>query len=512
MFRLFLSLGCLGAAPMLAPAVAAAAPGVVTPATPPREEPPEPAPAPLNDSAGPAPAASATTGPAQPSADSGDALGFGAPENTALPPPPPPQHWSVYGTVRSDWALWTERLSGNPFAKGRQSVDLNVRFKKNIFRLVLSGHAEYDFAYLYQRDSFDQPTLDSYEWQLFPREAFAGLTLGRFELTAGYQVVPWGHGELLSPVDIAMPRDQREPGLQEPANLRLPVLSTRLSYFRGGHRVELMMIHLPAFGLRPAPSSSFNSLPALFSTTDATAAGLSSDPLIGRRYNDITPGFNQQLLWRYTYNGPRVDLGVYAGTLLDLRGVFVVSDTQTFLKSDTMDLRHDRFAVLGTSGSAPLRWFLLTWEASCELGRSLNVGQFSTGTLDSERAYLVNTMLGVTFTGVRDLRLSVELLKPWVINDRDDWLQVPDRPVFAARAAYSLFSERLQLSVVASFIGFSLEQGWFLRGEGSFTIRDGLKVSAGYITYQPGTELGPFYGFAQHDRFYAGLRWDFTLL
>jgi hypothetical protein len=484
-------------------AAAGEAPVLDVPAPAPPDE-PEPPPAPSEiKSEAPPPAAPAP-------ADSADALGFGAPA-VAAPPPPPPQAWSVYGTLRGDYGLWTERSYTNPFAKARQGIDLNVRFKKDIFRLQLGGHAEYDFAYLHQSDSYDQPTQDLYAWQLFPREAFAALTLRSFELAAGYQVVPWGHGEILSPLDVAMPRDLREPGLAEPGDLRLPVLSTRLSYFRGEHRVEVMFIHLPAFGLRPPPSGPFSSLPALFSTTEATAAGLSASLLFGRSFDETTPSFNQQFLLRYAYHGPRADIGVYAGTVLDQRGIFIATDSQTFLSSTTLELRHERFGVLGTSGSVPTRWFLFTWEVSADLLRALNTGQFYTGDVDSDRAYLVNTMAGLSFTGVRDLRLSLELLKPWVLNDRDDWLLIPDRPVFAARASYTLLRERLQLSAVASFTGFQLEQGWFLRGEGSFTIRDGLKVNAGYITYQPGSEFGAFYGLDTHDRFYFGLRWDFTI-
>ncbi len=453
-------------------------------------------------------------GPAEPTApsSSADALGFGEPVVSAPPPPPPPQEWSVYGTIRSDWALWTERIDSNPFAKSRQSLDLNVRFKKSIFRLVLSGHAEYDFAYLYKNDTYDAPTQNVYAWQLFPREAFAALSLPSFELAVGYQVVPWGHGELLSPLDVAMPRDQREPGLQDPGDLRLPVLSSRINYFRGVHSVEFMMIHLPAFGFRPTPNSLFSPVPALFSTPQAVAVGLSPDLLIGRSYDETSPTFNQQFLLRYAYHGPRVDLGVYAGTVLDQRGVFATTDASTFLASTTLGLQHERFGILGTSGNLPLRWFLLNWELSSDLARMLNTGQFDSGNVSTDRAYLINTMVGLSFTGVRDLRLSVEFLKPWVLNDRTDWLLVPDRPVFAARASYSLFRERLQFNVVASFIGFHLEQGWFLRGEGSFMIRDGLKVNAGYITYQPGSEFSTFFGLGLHDRFYAGLRWDFTLL
>lgn len=496
------------------PAAADVSPGLQVPDPMPPEE-PEPPPSgalpdkpkdpPREDGTQPAPA------PALTPADSTDAVGFGAPI-VAAPPPPPPQAWSIYGTLRGDYALWTERFDSNPFAKARQGIDLNVRFKKDIFRLQLGGHAEYDFAYLHQSDTYDQPTQDLYSWQLFPREAFAALSTSSFELAAGYQVVPWGHGELISPLDVAMPRDLREPGLAEPGDLRLPVLSTRLSYFRGDHRVEVMAIHLPAFGLRAPPNGPFSSLPALFSTDEATAVGLSATTLVGRRFDETTPSFNQQFLFRYAYHGPRADLGVYVGTVLDQRGIFIATDSETFLSSDTLELRHERFGVIGTSGNVPTRYFQFTWEVSADLARALNTGQFYAGNVDSDRAYLVNTMAGVTFTGIRDLRLSLEFLKPWVLNDRDDWLLIPDRPVFAARASYTLFRERLQLSAVASFTGFQLEQGWFLRGEGTFTIRDGLKINAGYVTYQPGSEFGAFYGLNTHDRFYFGLRWDFTIL
>lgn len=444
-----------------------------------------------------------------------DSLGFGPPGPGAAPAPRPQRDWSVLLATRTEGAGWTQRLDSFPLAKLRLGTDLSVRFKRGVFRLVVSGHAEYDFAYLVKGDRFDSPTVSTYERQIFPKEAYASLSVRSFDVIAGYQMVPWGHGELLSPLDIAMPRDLRETGLQEPSELRLPVLGTRLAYFRDAHRFELMAIHLPDFGLRPSPGSSFSPLSALFSTSEATAAGYSAELLHGRGYRQTTPEFNQQFLMRYGYAGTGVDLGIYLGMILDQQGV-LVSSTEAMQSSDTIELHHDRFVVAGTSGSHASGWFSFNWELSADLARPLNVGQLTTvpQTIDSTRAYLINTMAGTSFTGVRDLRLTLELLKPWLVQvqNRTDWLSPPDRPMAAARASYSLFRERLQLAAVATFIGLRLEQGWVLRADASFVIRDGLKVNAGYITYNPGSEFGPWYGLTSHDRLYVGLRWDYVLL
>ncbi len=201
-----------------------------------------------------------------------DAFSFGEEDNQDSPAapvtkPPPPSAWSLTGFLRSDWALWTERLDSTPLAKGRQSVDLALGFKKGIVRVLLTLHGEYDLAYLVDRGSHDEPTREAYEWQVNTREALVALSLGEFELTLGRQIVAWGEGDALSPLDVVNPRDMREPGLADLDDIRLPVLASRVGWFRGPHRVEVMMIHESDFGYRPSPTHPTAPSPRCSATT-----------------------------------------------------------------------------------------------------------------------------------------------------------------------------------------------------------------------------------------------------
>ena len=123
--------------------------------------------------------------------------------------------WSVGGFLRSDLGLWVERFETNGFAKARQSLDLSARYKIKNFRAIASVHGEYDFAYLYKRDTYDAATLDVYEYLIDVRDTYLVGTIEDFDITVGKQIVVWGQGDMMSLVDVVCPRDLREPGITD---------------------------------------------------------------------------------------------------------------------------------------------------------------------------------------------------------------------------------------------------------------------------------------------------------
>ena len=103
-----------------------------------------------------------------------------------------PSPLSLRGFLRSDWHLWTERFDGNPWAKGRQNLDLIFTAKYKFLQFKAEVHGEYDFAYLHERSSYDNPTLREYEFQVLTRDVLMAFSLGAAELTIGRQIVTWG--------------------------------------------------------------------------------------------------------------------------------------------------------------------------------------------------------------------------------------------------------------------------------------------------------------------------------
>ena len=431
----------------------------------------------------------------------------------------PSKPYSLTGFFRSQWSLWAERFDSNPFAKGRQNIDLTFSYVSDIFKLYLSGHAEYDFAYLVERDSYDGPTLDAYEWLVDTREAYASVNLGPVQLTFGRLIVEWGDGDSFSPLDVVNPRDGREPGLSDLDDLRLPSLGTRLQVSTSvGLMFELMILHESWFGYTQPLRGPFSPFDKLLTDDPAVGALLGGRTLDYAHKQKRFDGDNQQVFARITYKGAGVDLGFYAASVLDRQGVLDPPEIAQLVVANPVVLTfdHPRLTVLGFSGALPVDDLVFKWELAVELDKPVNVGtppaEFGVANTD-----LVTAMLGVTYTGVEGLNLGLEyqesvLLRPPAPETSQPLLTPIDTPMLAFRAVYTALDDKLTLSAVASMFGWQAEVGFLARAEVNYAVVDGLTLGLGFVTYQPGEDFGPFYGLDRHDRIFFRLRWDFTVL
>jgi hypothetical protein len=451
-----------------------------------------------------------------------------------------PSEWTYWltGFLRSDWALWSERFEENPLAKGRQSLDLMTGFSWRFLKLDVAGHVEYDVAYQVEREGYDAPTIEAYEWLLNTREVQLGLSLGDFEITLGRQIVAWGEGDMLSPIDVVNPRDMREPGQSDLSDIRLPVLATRVGWFQGGHRLELMVVHESEFGYRSPPRGPYSGLEAMISSgLLGDGGGVDLSQMLGSaelNYEHVQPRFaldQQEVYLRWLYNGSGFDVGAYFASFLDPMGSLSI-DTDAMIAQVTasmmgqesgplvLGMDHQRYHMVGVSGAHTEESVLLKWEVSVDIQRPISVlaehdltvfGATQRLELPSTAfAESFNVMMGVTWSGVQNLTLGAEFLSTILLDEPEGMLVEMSVPTLALRASYLVLDERLSLSAVLTVIG--LGQGWLARADVSYDVLDTLKLGVGYVTYQPGDAFGAFYGITSHDRLFAGLRWDFQIL
>ena len=440
--------------------------------------------------------------------------------------------------MRTDWALWAERLDEQPLAKGRQSIDLATGFSWRWLKFDAAAHVEYDVAYHLEREGYDAATLEAYEWLVNSREVQLALSLGDFELTLGRQIVAWGEGDMLSPLDVVNPRDMREPGQSDLADIRLPVLATRIGWFHGGHRLELMVVHESEFGYRSPPRGPYSGLEAMLNAGllgEASSGGLSDSFASAELgYEHLQERFaleQQELYLRWVYNGSGFDVGAYFASFLDPMGALSIDTDAVIdqvLASMTgeeagpllLGLDHQRYHLVGFSGAHTEESVLLKWELSMDIGKPISVLSVqdvsvfgTTQRFELPSIALVesfNMMLGVTWTGVENLTLGVELLSTIIFEEPEGMLVEMSVPTLAFRASYLALDEALSLSAVITVMGGG--QGWLGRADVSYDLLDTLKLGLGYVTYQPGDAFGAFYGLESHDRLFANLRWDFQLL
>lgn len=455
---------------------------------------------------------------------------------------------TLLGTLRSDSGMWTERLGSapadapalpggndNPFAKARAAVDLELRYKTKAIQSVIAVHGEYDFAYLHRDGDYDTATLRSYRTVRDPllgdapvqlREAFVAFSVRQFEFTLGRQIVAWGEGDGLSPLDVVNPRDMREPGLADLDDIRIPVLATRVGWFSGSHRVEAMVTHEAHWGFRGPPLGPFSPFPTIFETNPVA---VQLDLVNNMRRHDLDYGDNLtgldpaawQYLGRWVYKGAGIDLGLYAGSVVDRQGVMQLAQADAgplFAQmlgatpvAVTLNFQHLRYSLLGTSGARAFGSVLLKWELAVQHDHPYNTGGLDTG-LGQQRADQVDAMLGVTYTGISNTMIGVETSKTTLLSDLGTLLFPIDAPWFMLRVQHKALRDTLTIMAVASMIGSKAQYGALGRLDATYELADGIKLGGGYVTFQPGDEISPFSGLDRHDRLMLRLRWDFRLL
>lgn len=438
---------------------------------------------------------------AQPRAQAGEATSDnGAPAPIALG-----------GQLRSQWGMWLQRLDDNPFAKGRQSIDLYARYAEEPWRVVIEGHAEYDVAYLVQRDTYDEATLETYEWLAEPREVYVSLGNEHTELVVGRQIVAWGVGSVFSPVDVVNPRDEREPVQADLEDIRLPTTMTRLRGFVGHHQLEAMVVHEAYFGRRPPPLGAFSPFPHLPRYRDLPQPPASEAAVFFEDDPSLFELQAQQYFASWTYRGPAVDVAIHGGSALDRDGVVEDLDAAP-PDGERVELRlsHRRYALAGLSGAWPIAQFVVSWEALYEHERAFNV--FDRAALlavsDAESSRFTG-MLGFSYSGIEDSLVAFEFSQARLFNDIDvvfPW----EQPAFALRAQTRWMREDLRLDGLLSWIGLSAQHGAVVRLAADYRLAPALWAGVGYVGYVSGDEFGPFAGFDSHDRLLGQLRWDFS--
>jgi len=123
----------------------------------------------------------------------------------------------------------------------------------------VSGSGFYDYAYtLNGRDDYSQDLLDLHERESELREAYIeGAVSKNIDLKLGRQIVVWGKSDNIRITDILNPLDNREPGMIDIEDLRLPINMARANVYFGNWNFEAISILEKRFNKNPAYGSDF---------------------------------------------------------------------------------------------------------------------------------------------------------------------------------------------------------------------------------------------------------------
>lgn len=353
------------------------------------------------------------------------------------------------------------------------------------WRLFASIKGSYDLAYAINgREDYTDEILDEYEKELELREAFVSGPLSEsIDFKLGRQIAVWGCSDNIRVTDILNPLDQREPGLTDIEDLRLPVTMARLDTRFGPWTLTGLIIPEIRFDKQPVYGHDLypydQSLPPEKKSTDGFENAEYAAALTG-----IFSGWDISFYWARLYDDqPHMELS-YNGSLA---------------------LEHSRLTMLGISGERALGNFLLFGEAALFDGLEFfnAKGTFSRTDL----------LVGVAYSGFRDTTVSLEMARHHLNGYQDRLGLFPDdvdQDVYETvlRLSRTFWHERLTLTVLAFTFNGLGQDGALQRLQGEYELTDDLTVTVGAVFFKSG-DLPAFSNISDNDRFFTELKWSF---
>ncbi len=368
----------------------------------------------------------------------------------------------------------------------RLRAKLNLKLDADLghsWKGYVAGYAYYDDAYrINGRDQYTREVLDESERETELGEAWMrGKLSSRTDLKLGRQIIIWGKSDNIRITDVINPLDNREPGMVDIEDLRLPLGMARLDYYVGDWGLTAMAIPEIRFNKNPPYGSDYYPAPAPMPEETIPSDG-GNHTEYAFAANGIFSGWDLSLYWAQLYDDSPHSVNTADGPVL----------------------QHARLTMTGFATNLAVNNWLLKAEAARFSGLEY-------ASLPGERFVRLDTLLGVEFSGLSETTLTLEVANRH-INGYDEELMtegvIEDEWQTALRYQGDFMHARLHLLALLSAFGDDLSDGGFGRYSVAYDIADALTATAGIVTYQNGRKI-PFSTIDDNDRLFAELKYSF---
>lgn len=430
------------------------------------------------------------------------------------------------GFFKEDLGYSFEHESDQPeFSRIRSTLNLSaqVRISEN-WRATMVWNGFYDYAYNYfGRNEFSDETLDTYETESEIRDFFIdGAIFSWMRLKIGRQIIAWGESETNQITDLANPRENRELGMVDIEDARIPVAATKLSIVFNPWEINLVAIHENRPNKTPSEGSEFDTLAALrdsirINDEEVPENSIENTEYLARIFRSFNGG-DLALVWADVY-----DDGYY----LDFESFNALAP----VKKLTVTPKYKRFQSIGISGNLVRGSWIFKTELARKTGVAVVRNQVDlvaqmaaagilagstgityynkdTGIIETwSEKDLTQGLLAFEFSGFDDLTISLEgsLEK---IEDYDENLSSDEiSGSVTAHIGYTTLNDRFD----ADFYWFHLtdDNGEVYRFNVDYDLRDALNLSGGMIFYEAEKSDARVYPFRKNDRVFAALKYSF---
>ena len=379
--------------------------------------------------------------------------------------------------------------SGATDWRGLQQLQFKTRIEADIeltknWKAKLGVNGFYDGVYQFNgRDNYPADVLKTQESELELFEAYAlGSISEQTDVKIGRQIVVWGKSDSIRITDVINPLDNRQPGLVDIEDLRLPILATKLTRYESDWAFSLLALHEQRPPKEPAingeflpvsifpfpPGFEFPKVDSQQSQFDTTLAASAEARFSG---------------W---------DVSLYAARVQDSRWVF---------NADKTAREYGLINMLGAAANFSLGGGLIKTEIA-----QLSDLQYNTTTQSKTR---LDWLIGYDYLSVPDWTFSLEVADRYIQNYEPQMANLPDAVMehnwqTAARISYSFDRDRATVSYLASLLGEQAELGGFQRLWLDYDFNDHINLTLGYIDYHGGDH--PLWqALKNNDRFFVSL-------
>ena len=386
-------------------------------------------------------------------------------------------------------ADWSGLTKVQPFFYLTWDAKLGENWKTRI-----SGKAFYDFAYgMKERKNFSKEVLNDLEQEAEPREVYMeGSPFKSLDIKIGHQIVAWGVANSLRVVDVLNPTDNREFGMTDLEDIRLPIAMTKIDLYVDDFKIEAVAVHKIKFNKTAPFGSDFNPSPLKIkevvpeSSAENTECGLA---VIGK-----FSGWDASLNWAQYFD----DSAHYKITSVNIvPGVGAVP---------VLEQRHSRLTMAGATLSVPAGNFL--WKAEAAKLQGMEFALVTDKTFSR-----TDILFGGEYSGWNDTSVSIELGLQH-LNDFDTHLEASPDSELEDRFATSIsfmqdyLNQTLHLNLAGMMIGERGGDGGINRASLEYDVVDAFSVTGGLMLYQPG-ESAYFQSLNENDRLFFEARYSF---
>jgi hypothetical protein len=384
---------------------------------------------------------------------------------------------------------WSGLTKTRPFFSLTWDAKLGSSWKTRI-----SAKAFYDFAYGFkERDTFSNQVLDKLEKEAELREVYLeGSPFGSLDIKLGRQIVAWGTADSLRVVDVLNPTDNREYGMTDLEDIRIPLAMTKIDYYFKDYKLQTVAVHKIKFNKTAPLGSDYNSSTAEIkevvpeSSAENTEYGVA---LFGR-----PRGWDCSIHWAQFFDD---EAHLFITDTIYVPWIGLVP---------TLEYRHSRLTMFGAALSIPSGNFLWKAEAGNYWGMEFN-------NVKDKKFTRTDVLFGAEYSGWNDTSVSFESGVQH-LNDFDKLLeaspdfQLEDRIATTVNFLQNYYNQTLNLNITGMMIGKRGEDGGLNRASLEYDVMDAFSIKGGVMIYQPGESLY-FQSLNENDRLFFEARYSF---